>query len=643
MSRTGFAPRWGIRAGMVGLIALALAVLVALTLAPRAGAAFTTAKCAGPDVTGRGASFARDAHTVFNFNFKNNFCIGTPGFGLIEVTYEPQGSGAGRTAMKDRTLAPRFGMSDEAPSPTDVAQMNAGITAAGPDPNTADNGKVHVVPAAVGAVAPLVNFPDSCDVNRLPAAAKTAEQNKDGDATPDDVIRVRFTKTQFDKIWAKDSDADTWTEVFPDLRDATTHPDPATDPCVKPIVRIVRFDESGTSFAFKDYLDTINGARGWLTDFGSAGTGGTRRWPGTTFGDRDDCGDNDGIAEAADPDGPGAPGFDGTPGVPADTDQLTSGCSNGNGALVTTLINTDGSIGYSDISTARNASQSLAITPEANDNDTYWTQIPNGSDVFTEPTADAFGFRSDGLKGSNCQVTTFTDVPDDTFGDWSQTSGVNSPAGYGICTFTYGLLFDDNADAWGNTVAEEGKARTVKDYWLNVLSDGAQGQLFGNDYAPLPQAIQTLAQNGVAQIDWNKGTGGGGGNNNPPPPPPPPGGNEPPPANPPSNKFSVPRTTISSKTGAATLSVKLPGAGKLELVGSAKSGKKKIKVGRVVLTANKSGTFKLTLKPSKAAKRLLRSKGKLKVTLKLTFTPKGGTAKSSTKTVTLKLKKQGRG
>lgn len=624
MSRTGFAPRWGIRAGMAGLIALALAVLVALTLAPRAGAAFTTAKCAGPDVTGRGASFARDAHTVFNFNFKNNYCIGTPGFGLIEVTYEAQGSGAGRTAMKDRTLAPRFGMSDEAPSPAEVAQMNAGTTGdPNADANPADNGKVHVVPAAVGAVAPLVNFPDSCDVNRLPAAAKTAEQDKDNDTTPDDVIRVRFTKTQFEKIWAKDSDSDTWTEVFPDLRDATTHPDPATDPCVKPIIRVVRFDDSGTSFAFKDYLGTINGGRGWLTTFAS-GTNRTREWPGATFGPRADC--------AGTPNGPGSE---------ADTtDQLTSGCSNGNGALVSKLIVTDGSVGYSDISTARNASPSLAITPETNDNDTYWTQIPNGADTFAEPTADAFGFRSDGLKGSNCQVTTFTDVPDDTFGDWSQTSGVNSPAGYGICTFTYGLLFDDNADAWGNTVAEEGKARTVKDYWTSILSDGAQGQLFGNDYAPLPQEIQTLAQNGVAQIDWNKGTGGGGGNNNPPPPPPPPGGNEPPPANPPSNKFSVPRTTISSKTGAATLSVKLPGAGKLELVGSAKSGKKKIKVGRVVLTANKSGTFKLTLKPSKAAKKLLRSKGKLKVTLKLTFTPKGGTAKSSTKTVTLKLSKK---
>ncbi len=624
MSLTGFAPRWGSRAALAGLIALAAAVLAALSLAPQANAAFTTGKCAGPDVTGRGASFARDAHTLFNFNFKNHFCIGTPGFGTIEVTYEAQGSGAGRTAMKDRSLAPRFGMTDEAPSPAEVAQMNAGTTGdPASDANAADNAVVHVVPAGVGAVAPLVNFPNGCDVNLLPTAAKTAEQDKDGNSTPDDVIRVRFTKAQFEAIWAKESSSDNWTEVFPEL---------AADgvDCNVPIIRVVRFDDSGTSFTLKDYLNTINGGRGWLTTY-ATGTNRTREWPGATFGPRADC--------AGTPNGPGSE---------ADTtDQLTSGCSNGNGALVSKLISTDGSVGYSDISTARNASPSLAITPEADDNDTYWTQIPNGSGTFTEPTADAFGFRTDGLKGANCQATTFTNVPASTLGDWSQTSGVNSPAGYGICTFTYGLLFDDNADAWGNVPAEEGKARTVKDYWQNALSDSTQGQLFGNDYAPLPEAIQALAQAGVNTIDWSKGAGGGGGGGGGTTPPPggstpPPGGSTPPPTKP-SNVFSVPRTTISSRTGAATLSVKLPGAGKLELVGTAKSGKRKIKVGRVVLTANKAGTFKLRLKPSAAAKRLLRKKGKLKVKVKLTFSPTGGTPKSSTRTVTLKLKKQGSG
>ena len=106
---------------------------------------------------------------------------------------------------------------------------------------------------------------------------------------------------------------------------------------------------------------------------------------------------------------------------------------------------------------------------------------------------------------------------------------------------------------------------------------------------------------------------------------------------PPSNQFSLLKKTISSKTGGATLSVKLPGAGKLDVLGTAKAGKKKITVGHVVLNAGKGGTFSVTLKPSAAAKTVLAEKGKLSVTLKLTFSPTGGTENSSTSQITLKM------
>ncbi len=55
---------------------------------------------------GAGASFAKDAHKVFNFNFKNAYCPGTP---APYVTYEALGSGAGRHSMKVRNRTPRFG------------------------------------------------------------------------------------------------------------------------------------------------------------------------------------------------------------------------------------------------------------------------------------------------------------------------------------------------------------------------------------------------------------------------------------------------------------------------------------------------------------------------------------------------------
>lgn len=631
MSRTISAPRRGLSAAMAGAIALALMALAVLGLAPQADAAFTTGKCAGADIVGRGASFARDAHNVFINNFKPIYCKGTPK--LAGVTYEALGSGEGRKAVKDRGLPPRFGMSDEPPTASEVNDMNSGGTFVGSvftkDSDPTNDGNIHVIPAAVGAVAALVNFPDGCDVTKLDVASRTPEQNLDADGTPDDVVRVLFTKAEFEAIWSQGTSGDplvSWKDVFSELD--------AVAACEKPIIRVVRFDDSGTSFAFKDYLNSIDAGEGWLTTYVNSGDK-TRVWPapagaeapavGAVSPTESQCGTT------------AAPG-----GKLADSeDHLTSGCSNGNGALVAKLVATDGSVGYSDISTARSNSPSLAISPETNDNDTYWTQVQNGADTFTEPTSAANGFRTDGPKGANCQETEFENVPATTFGNWEKASGVKSPVGYGICTMTYGLVFDDNSDVWGGGPAEEAKARTIKDYWENIVSDAAQAALFPNDYSPLPEGILTIARVGVASVNWEgaadgggAGGGGGGGAGGG-------GGGATPLPIKPSNLFTMPRKSISSKTGGATLSVKLPGPGKLELVGIAKVGKKQIKVGRTVLNASKSGTFSLQLKPSAAAKQQLRKKGSLRVSLELTFTPTGGDAKTSTSSIVLKLKRKG--
>jgi ABC-type phosphate transport system substrate-binding protein len=626
---------------LAGTVALALIALALLGLAPQANAAFTSGKCAGADIIGRGASFARDAHNVFINNFKPIYCKGTPK--LAGVTYEALGSGAGRLAVKERGLPPRFGMTDEPPTTAEVAQMNAGTgnAPAASDINPNDNGKIHVIPAAVGAVAALVNFPDGCDVTDLDAVSRTAEENLDLDATQDDVVRVLFTKAEFEAIWSQGTSGDpllTWRDLFGELEDVAA--------CKKPIIRVVRFDDSGTSFAFKDYLNTIDAGEGWLTTYVSSADK-TRVWPAPAGSEAPGVGSSSPTESQC--------GTTAAPGGKLDDalDHLTSGCSNGNGALVAKLVATDGSVGYSDISTARSNSPSLAISPETNDNDTYWTQVQNGSNTFTEPTSSPIGFRTDGPKGANCQATEFENVPATTFGNWEKASGVKSPVGYGICTMTYGLVFDDNSEVWGGSPAEEAKARTVKDYWESIVSDPAQAALFPNDYAPLPEDVLKIAQAGVASLNWEGaadtgggggGAGGGGGGFGPAPTP-----------LKPSNLFTVPRKSISSSSGNATVSVKLPGAGVLEMVGTAKvqttqsSSKrvskktKTIKVGRTVLNASKAGTFNLTLKPSAAAMSELRSKGQLRVGLKLTFTPAGGEPKTTTTSLVLKLSKAKKG
>lgn len=633
MSLTRSAPGWGARAGIAGLLAVALLALAAVSFAPRANAEFSIPKCGGSDSLGRGASFARDAHTLFNAIFKAAYC--PPG--TIDVAYDPAGSGGGRTAVKVRNDTPRFGMTDDPPSTTEIQQMNLGTGSNPPASDTVstDNGQIHVIPAAVGAVAPLVNFPNGCNPELLNDPARTVSKaDLLVEPSKKALLRVRFNKEQFEKVWAQGDVAGTpsapyvdWNEVFPELNGVLA--------CEVPVIRVVRFDESGTTFAFKDYLDTIAPARQWLTKYAKdTATVLTRVWPGAEYGFppsgdlKSQCG--------ASVNAPGGKQIDDT------VDHLTSGCGSGNQFLVPKLVEVDGSIGYSDISTARTNGTTLALNPNAATTpDKYWTQVQNGSGTFTEPTEHPEGFRIDKPKGANCKTTTFTDVPATTFGDWSLTSGVNSPAGFGICTLTYGLVFDDNAAVWGTKAGEEAQARTVKDYWQNIVSSGTQAGLSGADYAALPTNILAIAKAGVDAIGWNKGggagggggggsTGGGGGSTGG-------GGGT---ATVVSNQFSILRKTISSKTGGATLSVKLPGAGKLDVLGTAKAGKKKIKVGHVVLTAGKAGTYSVTLKPSGAAKQLLSKKGSLKVNLTFTFSPTGGTAKSTTSSVTLKLVKK---
>jgi ABC-type phosphate transport system substrate-binding protein len=466
----------GRRLGLALALAAA-AVVASLWLVPDAQSNFTTTKCNGTAITGRGASFQATAQAGWTSYFNNTYCPGGP-----SITYDPAGSGAGRRAMGERTgtnadgsqsrnQVPRFGASDEPVFPTGQSQMNQGTDASG------DEGQINVIPVLVGAVTLDVNWPDNCDRSLLPDSAETDPSS--ANASPF-VDRVHFTRTQLEEVMNGDSSHDQWTEIFPTL---------ASDPdCNQFITRVVRFDDSGTTFVLKDYLDHINSARGWTTTYISPDT---RTWPNASVGARSDCG--------------GASGPQGT--------HLTSACSNGNGALLQKLLTVDGGIGYSDIATAR--TNGFDITPSATigsrDDDVFWTQAANPSSVFQEPTDDVNGFRTDGTHGADCENATFTGVPASTTGDWSNVSGVDSAAGYPICTVSYDLAWSDYKPPYSlqgcGTSCEEQKARTVRDYLFAILSDGGQATLPGNDYDKLPTGLLEKARAGINATCWDKAGG----------------------------------------------------------------------------------------------------------------------------------------
>jgi len=135
----------------------------------------------------------------------------------------------------------------------------------------------------------------------------------------------------------------------------------------------------------------------------------------------------------------------------------------------------------------------------------------------------------------------------------------------------------------------------------------------------------------------------------PAPPPESPPAN--PPANPPappSNSFTV-GSKIVFKSGQTVLSVTVPGPGILSVTPSAGGAraaqaraeiakKKKPLVKSVRVNVKAAGVVKVTIKPTAAGKKVLKKKGKLKQKVRITFTPTGGTPKSTTKTITIKRK-----
>ncbi len=103
----------------------------------------------------------------------------------------------------------------------------------------------------------------------------------------------------------------------------------------------------------------------------------------------------------------------------------------------------------------------------------------------------------------------------------------------------------------------------------------------------------------------------------------------------PSNKFGFQGLKLNRKKGTATLKVRVPGKGKVALLGSKTvKGQKK--------TAKKKSTVSITIKARGRAAKALKRKGVAKVRAKVRFTPAGGKALTKSKTVKLVKKKAGK-
>jgi len=134
------------------------------------------------------------------------------------------------------------------------------------------------------------------------------------------------------------------------------------------------------------------------------------------------------------------------------------------------------------------------------------------------------------------------------------------------------------------------------------------------------------------------------------PPPAPPAGPPPPPSN------QIAGSSIKFKNGSTILSVNVPGPGTVSAaqatsgaaarVSGAEAAKKKKKkkhpvlIKKATVVATHAGPVTLTIKPTAAGKKLLKKKGRFTVKTAITFTPNGGTAATTFRSVTVKVFKK---
>ena len=191
-----------------------------------------------------------------------------------------------------------------------------------------------------------------------------------------------------------------------------------------------------------------------------------------------------------------------------------------------------------------------------------------------------------------------------TYGNWTTADSTLTGSGYAACTLTYEMVWDDNAVVYCNSPEEEAKARTIKDYLTKgVLSTAGQDSLPTKDYDRLPgQHPARSRRPRSTAIGWNKGGQGRPCSTQQPPPvatptpTPGPGTVTPPPPAPISNAITIPSSRVSGTT--ISLSLQLPGAGKISIASSTKPKKgKTIKLATKTQTITKAGTQTITVTP----------------------------------------------
>jgi ABC-type phosphate transport system substrate-binding protein len=411
-------------------------------------------QCSGANVTGKGTFLQTSAQSIwagtskegFNGSAESPACSGKQGSGgTPKISYVPLGSGDGlhawgaddgvfhdKTAKFVATTEPPAGPVEE--EGTELSRITSAI---GSD--------VAVVPVTQTAIAiaahpPMLPAHASCTVSQI------------GNADLEAVFSGQLTN------WR--------------LLEAASDHEPGGD-CDQAITRVVRSEDSGTTYQFKHYLDQIEGEALECTGksprtWAQLQSGSGEANPNTVWPRKDDCQEGEG--------------------------PMTVVATNGEGASgpLGFVAENAGTITYADLPEAE------AIAP------TWIVNVDNGAEVASPSTKG---------KDANCGAAKY-ELPSGWESgvdvDWSGVYGSDPSIGevkasaYPICTLTWDVAATNSFHVFGKKVAT-----TVRNYleYVRATETGESGR-HGHWYLGLPGGISEVASVAIAQIGAEEGEEG---------------------------------------------------------------------------------------------------------------------------------------
>src|SRR5271154_1342890 len=483
---------------------LVVAAIAALTAAGTASAATLGAQCEGASpIKGRGSTLQALAQlNVWNIDFntsKAKTACNKALFGHkeVKVKYEQGGAnngsgaclkafGAGTTEEAKYAEFPFCG-TDEAPNSNQRKEIEKHKV-------SAENESVLSIPVLQGAVALLVNLPETC----------TAESTTEGAEK-----RLALSTQVVNKLF--EGTIATWEEL-----NSQTNDGGSVISCTNPaelktaVTRVVRLDKSGTTHIFKEYLaQASENTKGEEVEFEAEDF--------DKVNGEEPCGKDEkpakvkwqSIAEGCQ-----------NARWPEGTTPVLRPAATGGPAVASTVAATPGSIGYVNLADGRNNGEFTKPTG-GEGKKRFWAVVQNNFEPKKPTTKAKFAdpaTNKDAEKAaqSNCKATVYVNGKGEKFPPastrklWLAVRATVKEAKYAICGITYDLALLDGSEyskeARGGAPTNA-QMTSVENYlkWVVGTGTGEGGKEIAKeqDYEELPAKLSKLSKEGLEELHNN--------------------------------------------------------------------------------------------------------------------------------------------